>query len=112
MAISNKTQIKVNDYNDKETRNALYKKAAKLWGTNAQLEMLLEESIELALATRKFLRNVTEDRTSNLCSEIADVKIMIEQFENMFPDLTENIEQWKAFKLTRLEQRISENKFE
>ena len=89
----------------------ILKKAIKKWGEKSQLEMLQEEATELALAARKFIR-VPCDRTKfDLVGEIADVQIMIEQFIIMHPDISEQLENKKRFKLNRLADRIKNNEF-
>ena len=45
-----------------EQRQEVYKKAIQTWGKIPQVEMALEESIELALAIRKYLREPTPER--------------------------------------------------
>lgn len=86
--------------------NLIYLKAIEKWGHKAQLEMLLEESIELALATRKFLREFNQERADDLCGEVADVQIMIEQLMFMYPEMREKVAQIKEEKTARLLKRI------
>jgi NTP pyrophosphatase (non-canonical NTP hydrolase) len=94
-----------------ETRNQLYKKAIEKWGQRAQLEMLQEEATELSLAARKFIRNQGQEKFEDLCSEIADVQIMIEQVFFMFPEAREKANKVKLQKLERLQKRIKANVF-
>ena len=96
----------------KEKREELYQKAIEKWGAVSQIEMLNEESIELALAVRKFLRNNRNPEyeftnSTNLIEEIADVEIMIEQLCYIFMNFREQIQDVKDFKLQRLEKRIN-----
>ena len=96
----------------KEKREELYQKAIEKWGVVSQIEMLNEESIELALAVRKFLRNNKNPEyeftnATNLIEEIADVEIMIEQLCFIFTNFREQIQDVKDFKLQRLEKRIN-----
>ena len=96
----------------KEKREELYQKAIEKWGAVSQIEMLNEESIELALAVRKFLRNNKNSEyeftnATNLIEEIADVEIMIEQLCYIFTNFREQIQEVKDFKLQRLEKRIN-----
>lgn len=96
----------------KEKREELYQKAIEKWGAVSQIEMLNEESIELALAVRKFLRNNKNPEyeftnATNLIEEIADVEIMIEQLCFIFTNFREQIQDVKDFKLQRLEKRIN-----
>lgn len=93
---------------NKKERIEIYQKAINKWGGESQVEMLLEECIELALATRKHLRNNQRETFENLAEEIADVEIMIEQVKLLFAsyDLEPKVESNKNQKLVRLEKRI------
>lgn len=91
---------------------SILQKAIDTWGERCQLEMAQEEATELALACRKFIRNINDDNFNNLGSEIADVEIMIKQIKFMFPKINLIIEEQKVFKLTRLEKRLNDNNFE
>ena len=94
------------------SKTEIYQKAIEKWGEKSQLEMLQEEATELALATRKFIR-VPCDRTKfDLVGEIADVEIMIEQFKMMHPDIAEQLENKKRFKINRLSDRIKNNEYD
>jgi NTP pyrophosphatase (non-canonical NTP hydrolase) len=92
-------------------RQEIYKKAIELWGKKSQLEMLQEESTELALAVRKYIRKPNDRTFNDLASEIADVEIMIEQVIVMFPVMINHINSEKQFKLTRLASRIEKKQF-
>ena len=89
----------------------LFKKAIEKWGEVAQTEMLMEESIELALAVRKYLRNKDALSLVQLGEEIADVEIMISQIKLMNQGLSVEIEKCKLNKLERLERRINANDY-
>lgn len=94
----------------KEKREELYQKAIEKWGVVSQIEMLNEESTELALAVRKYIRHWKSDDIKyviNLVEEIADVEIMIEQVCSIHPHFRDKIEEIKEFKLQRLEKRIN-----
>ncbi|AIM37353.1 hypothetical protein KO02_12105 [Sphingobacterium sp. ML3W] len=86
--------------------------AIQKWGEIAQVEMLNEEAIELALAARKWIRKRSEAEFDNLAEEIADVSILIEQMTILYPKLPEKIAQYRTFKLDRLQRRIDESNFE
>jgi len=86
----------------------LYQKAIKVSGEKAQLEMLQEEATELALATRKYIRKPNEETLSALASEVADVKIMLEQLALLIPDIVTLANQWGDLKLERLEKTLFE----
>ena len=75
--------------------------------------MLQEESTELALAARKYIRVQNDENFDALTEEIADVEILIEQIKTaMLPEASYEVLKWKVYKLHRLNQRINEQKFE
>lgn len=86
----------------------LYKRVIKKFGKENQIERLLEELNELGLAIHKYKRyNCSDVKKMLVCSELADVEILIEQMKLIFPK--EIIEKEKAFKLNRLEQDYLKN---
>lgn len=94
------------------TAKETLQKAIYVWGKIAQLEMAQEESTELALAIRKFIRQDSEERLIDMCGEIADVEIMIEQIKYMFPSAQSRIDDIKIFKINRLKGRLDKLQFE
>jgi len=66
----------------------IYKKAVKQWGKPMQIIMALEEMSELTKELTKNLRG--KDNTIQVCEEIADVEIMLEQLKVIFDN-----KQWK-----------------
>ncbi|WP_126654097.1 nucleoside triphosphate pyrophosphohydrolase family protein [Chryseobacterium aureum] len=90
----------------------IYQKAIDTWGEKAQLEMLQEESTELALATRKYVRMPNNDNMTALASEVADVKIMLEQLVIMVPDIIHMSNDWYDIKMERLDKRLNAKSFE
>lgn len=96
----------------KRSEMEIMKLAIDTWGEQSQLEMLQEESTELALAARKFIRVQNDERFQNLASEIADVEIMINQIKIMFPTLGHIVENEKIFKIDSLEKRLDKLNFE
>jgi NTP pyrophosphatase (non-canonical NTP hydrolase) len=91
----------------------LLKRAIEKWGFDTQADMLLEECSELIHAICKFKRvtppvdpNTTADLLDNLCEEIADVKILIAQFETD-PIYEQKVSMWTGFKMRRLEKWLS-----
>ncbi|MTI49473.1 MAG: hypothetical protein FH761_16695 [Firmicutes bacterium] len=79
----------------------VYQKAINKWGEPLQKAMAIEEMAELTQAIIKDLRGIT----NNAEEEIADVKIMIRQLEEMYDK--ELIKEWEESKLDRLEQMLS-----
>jgi len=90
----------------------IYLKTINKWGERAQLEMAQEESTELALAIRKFIRNQNDETFDALSDEMADVEIMTEQIKFMFPEIEQKIYERKEIKLERLSRRVDNNSFE
>ena len=90
----------------------IYDRALEKWGRLSQLEMAQEEATELALAVRKHIRKNNEETFMNMCNEIADVEIMIEQLKRIFLSCADNVERFKKFKLERLAKRIEEDRYE
>lgn len=96
----------------KTDRLELYKRAEKKWTQRSQLEMAQEESTELALACRKFIRQQNDTTFQKLCNEVADVEIMIEQLKMMYPSIETVVPNIKDAKLARLKERLDNNSFE
>jgi NTP pyrophosphatase (non-canonical NTP hydrolase) len=86
-------------------KHKIYNKALHLWGNDAQMNMVIEECAELIQAINKFRRDPTATNMDNLCEEIADVEIMVEQAKCL---IKKNglIRTKKEFKLNRLSQRV------
>lgn len=82
---------------------SLYRQAARLWGADAQMLMLVEECAELAQAVLHLRRGRINKEI--LAGELADVQIMIEQAMEMF-DLGPLVAANKALKLDRLRDRV------
>lgn len=107
-----------------ENQNIILAKAINQYGTSNQLDMAIEECAELIQAINKIKRlglvsylitkpneNMDDKRINaynNLCSEVADVKIMIHQLELML--CKERIQISVDRKINRLEKRLLNNK--
>lgn len=85
----------------------ILKQAIEKWGESSQIEMIMEECLELAMAINKLRRKDGDPHKpfADVHDEIADVKIMIAQAELIFDK--EEIDKRVAFKMERLEKRIS-----
>lgn len=92
---------------DKE-KKTIYQLAVEKYGANNQMNMALEECGEFIVAINKFRRakNNTDatEASDNICDEVADVIIMMEQMQVMFG--IDRVERIKVEKLKRLEQRL------
>ncbi len=89
-----------------EERYNLYDTAVEKWGKLAQVMMAVEEMAELTqilIHTQRSNRKVTH---TDLASEIADVKIMLEQMENVFM-CSDLVSETMEIKLLRLKSRLN-----
>lgn len=85
--------------------NELYQKVRDKYGMSAQLDVAIEELSELIKEVCKNKRGHTN--AIALAEEIADVEIMCEQLRFLF-DFDSLVDEWKTFKLERLEDRINQ----
>lgn len=87
-------------------RHELYNQAIKQWGNNSQMDMCIEECAELIQAISKMKRpnRMAGQALKNLCEEIADVEIMLEQIRLIVhkDGLIDNIKDEKLEKLQKL----------
>ena len=90
---------------DSKERSELYRKALKIYGFEAQKNMVYEECGELITALARLLRG--RCKPQEVITELADAHIMIEQMAEIFGADEFNAEKDK--KLTRLKERL-ENK--
>lgn len=95
----------------KEERLALYEKATKKWGMQAQIDQMIEEMAELTVALNKYKRMVfyKEQKNENavmenLYVELADVSICLEQMNGFFDE--EKIEKTKESQLERFKKQV------
>lgn len=121
--MENKNMDKVGDFNEFQT--AILKKAIEQNGTINQMDMCIEECAELIQAINKMKRISGKDACFpiypkpvhsrlysktyfDLCSEVADVKIMLAQMEIMLS--SEAIQLSVERKIERLENRLNHGK--
>jgi hypothetical protein len=101
------------------TANEIYAHAVDLWGIDSQVDIALEELAECSLATSKlFKRQYTKTRFHDLASEIADVRIVLEQLQFILRErcstpegcegesFDELVEEQYKYKLDRLATRV------
>lgn len=94
----------------------ILKKAIAHYGTHNQMLKCIEECGELSRAVSRILTELssgdgftTNESMANLQEELADVTIMIEQMLMMF-NCEKDVNQYIAFKLNRLKERLEECK--
>lgn len=96
------------------TRQHVLESAIKKYGSN-QITKSIEEMAELtfALCKRNSVRGTDEESekkkqqlNDNICEEIAEVQIMMEQMAIFFGK--GKVDEWKEFKMQRLQKLISE----
>ena len=88
---------------DPETRYALYQRAIKTYGQDAQWRQVQEECAELIAAVNRYKRGRIS--MAELVGEIVDVRIMFEQAMIIVGDPT-LIENMFLEKLARLKERL------
>jgi len=97
---------------NKEETIKLFNEAIGLWGADSQIRMMFEEMAELTKALCKLDRskNSPED-TLNVCEEITDVEIVLEQMKLIFrnDDYRASI---RNQKLERLKEKVEKAKKE
>ena len=91
----------------KEEQKQIEKEAVETYGIDAQMRMLQEECGELIVAVGHYLRG-RNGSLANLCEELADVKIMVEQMEITLDNPA--VEEWYNYKLGKLKKRLDEHK--
>ena len=84
----------------------IYNEALKKWGEREQSAVAMEECGELIRAINKMHRCPSGENRLELISEIADVLIMIDQLMFIYDIKTEKINETRAFKISRLAERL------
>jgi len=85
----------------------LYARQALLaWGEQAQLDMVVEECLELALAIQDYKRGRLKNPKESITDEIADVLLMTDQLREMFLISGKELEKKQREKIVRLGVRI------
>lgn len=85
--------------------------AVEKYGEENQILMLAEEASELAVAAHHYVRGRITG-ISEIVEEIADVEIMIEQAEIIFPSIRRTIENIKTQKIDRLKKMLEDGKYQ
>jgi NTP pyrophosphatase (non-canonical NTP hydrolase) len=88
-------------------RTQILQSAIDTYGVDPQMDMMVEECSELIQAICKYRRG-RDDATANICEEIADVQIVLDQLKLVFD--RHAISQAEEYKLTRLCDRVKRAK--
>ena len=95
---------------DAEKTQELYARAVVTWGAEAQLHMVAEECVELALEVLHYARG--KGRSDQIADEVADVEIMLEQLKLMMrgvnPAFDEVVDAFRERKLQRVERMLDD----
>lgn len=89
----------------REGERELYEQALKKWGEEDQLFMFFEEVGELMKAVNKFRRKPNKDTFDNVCEELADVELVMNQIRIMVDESV--IEKYRARKIERLKYLLN-----
>jgi len=87
-------------------RARILRQAIDAYGPTAQMTMMVEECSELIKALCKHQRDSGGTYADNVCEEIADVQIVLDQMKMIFSPYT--IAQFEEQKLKRLRERLEE----
>lgn len=90
-------------------QNKVLNKAIEKYGLNQQVDKAVEELAELVVAIQK-IRNkpYTKELRNNLIEELADVETMIWQLKRIFIIKESELNEIKAYKIERLQQRLND----
>ena len=90
---------------DEFEKSELCSQCVHLWGITAQMIMVIEELLELALAVCRFYRG--RATVDDVASEIADVNIMNMQLTHILSVPQESVNKWETIKIERLKKRLA-----
>ena len=84
-----------------EQRKKVYLEAQERWGDDSQILVAIEEFGELITVLAKRNRNLNGSTEDEICSEIADARVMLEHLELIFDK--EKINEHLCDKVARLQ---------
>ncbi len=92
----------------------LLKRAIDKWGKRSQIDMMIEECAELIIALHKCTKRVfdpadTSARINDVCEELADVQLMLNQMRLLFGP--KDIDDWYVVKTERLRNLLDGKPF-
>ena len=88
-----------------DAKKRVYEEALKRWGTDAQLNMAIEECAELTEEICHYFR--ARCSLTGIACEVADVEIMIEQLRLIVGETA--VDEIKERKLMRLAERLRDD---
>ena len=87
----------------------LFQQAVDKWGRQFQIDMMIEECAELISALSKLKRKHhpadTASLINDICEEIADVQIMVNQMKLIFGP--KEVDDWQTVKMERLRDLLN-----
>jgi len=93
-----------------QLEKGMCQRAIDKWGEQSQINMAIEECSELVVKLAKRGRCVNGTTDEEICDEIADVEIMMEQLKLIFDDNL--IEKRKKYKIDRLLRLLDGGKYD
>ncbi len=98
---------------NKNEINELYDDSIRLWGEDAQIDMMIEECSELIKALCKNKRRPKSfEVLYNVCEELTDVEIVLDHMKIIFDiegKQSDKIREEKLMKLKRKVDKLKEN---
>lgn len=88
---------------DYDERRTVYREALRMYGTENQIAVAIEEMSELTKELCKAKRN--KGKLAAIAEEIADVTIMLEQLKLIY-DVGDSVELWMDMKIRRLQEDL------
>lgn len=82
--------------------------ALRVFGSQNQITVALEEMSELQKEFCKYLRNDASFSYANIVEELADVEIMLDQMKILF-QRDSAVKEQRQYKVKRLRERIDKN---
>lgn len=95
-----------------ENFKALADESILLWGTSAQIDMMIEECSELIQVLVKRGRKRNGSTKEDIINELVDVEIMLAQMKNIYGSDKDAWNDSYCNKLQRLKKRVEESKGE
>ena len=91
-----------------EEERKAFLEALRVFGSQNQITVALEEMSELQKELCKYLRNDASFSYANIAEEMADVEIMLDQMKILF-QRDSAVKEQRQYKVKRLRERIDKN---